>query len=306
MSLLAMIKGKRGPSGFGFASSAEEVTEGLDLSGKTILITGVNSGIGLESARVLAMRGASIIGAGRTLEKAAAALAPLEGEHTPLACELADPASVRAAVETVKGLGRPIDVLLCNAGIMALPELQVSNGYELMFFTNHVGHFILVTGLVECLAEDGRVVMLSSGAHQGAPKGGIEFDNLTGENGYSAWKGYGQSKMANLLFAKALAKRLTGNRTANSVHPGVIQTNLSRHMSGVVTTMFGLLGGLFEKKMGQGAATQCYVATHPSLASVSGEYFADCNIAKARPDGSDDATAERLWTVTEEIVAGLA
>ncbi|MFN3231809.1 MAG: SDR family NAD(P)-dependent oxidoreductase [Alphaproteobacteria bacterium] len=305
MSLMAMIKGTKGASGFGFASTAEDVTQGIDLTGKTILITGVNSGLGQESARVLAARGAEIIGAARTKEKAAAALDALGGDHMPVACELSEPGSVRAAVDAIRATGKTLDVMLCNAGIMALPKLEQSHGYELQFFTNHVGHFLLVTGLQSQLAPDGRVVMLSSAAHQGAPKGGIEFDNLSGETGYSAWRAYGQSKMANLLFAKGLAKRLNEGQTANSVHPGVIQTNLGRHMAGWMNIAFGTLGSLFTKSVPQGAATQCYVATNPQVASVTGTYFADCNVAKPRADGSDDATAERLWAKTEEIAASL-
>ena len=128
---------------------------------------------------------------------------------TPVACELAEPASVRAAVAKIKSLKVPIDGIICNAGIMALPTLNQAYGYELQFFTNHIGHFILVTGLIDSLAASGRVTMLSSRAHEAAPKGGIEFDNLSGEKGYSAWRAYGQSKLANLLFAKELARRFS-------------------------------------------------------------------------------------------------
>ena len=206
MSLLALIKPK-GPSGFGYGSTAEDVTAGLSLNGKTYLLTGCNSGLGLETLRVLALRGAHVISAARTLEKAQAACASIKGLTTPVACELAEPASVRACVATVKRLNIPIDGIICNAGIMALPKLNRAYGYELQFFTNHIGHFILVTGLIDALAADARVTVLSSRAHESAPKGGIEFDNLSGEKGYSAWRAYGQSKFANLLFAKELARR---------------------------------------------------------------------------------------------------
>lgn len=232
MSLVSLIKGRRGASGFGYASTAEEVTAGLDLTGRTVLITGVNSGLGLESARVLAMRGARIVGAARSREKAAEACKGLATEVVPVACELSDPASVRACVADVKALGLSIDVLLCNAGIMALPKRELLHGQELQFLTNHVGHFLLVTGLLETLSEDARVVMLSSSAHQGAPRAGIQFDDLTFASGYAAWGAYGQSKLANLLFARSLARRFAGTRrTSNAVHPGVIATNLGRHLS---------------------------------------------------------------------------
>lgn len=305
MSLLAMIKGRRGPSGFGYASTAEEVTEGLDLHGKTILVTGINSGIGQETIRVLALRGARILGAARTRDKAREACAALHGDPVPLECELSEPASVRACVREAATHG-PLDVILCNAGIMALSQRTLLHGQELQFLTNHVGHFILVTGLLPQLRDDGRVVMLSSDAHRRTPPEGICFDDLTLAAGYHPWVAYGQSKLANLLFARALARRFRGtDRTANAVHPGVIATNLGRHMSTAVRVIMPIANVLAFKTIPQGAATQCYVATHPSLRQVSGEYFADCNVAKPSRHGEDDAMAERLWTVTEELVAGL-
>jgi WW domain-containing oxidoreductase len=309
MSLYAMFKGK-GPSGFGYASSAEDVTAGLSLTGKTILITGCNSGLGFEAMRVLAMRGAHIVGAARTAEKATAAGKQVTGKVTGVACELSDPKSVRACVETVKGLGVKLDVIIANAGIMALPKLKQAFGYELQFFTNHIGHFILVTGLLDTLSDDARVVVLSSAAHLGAPKGGIEFDNLSGERGYKPWAAYGQSKFANILFAKELAKRLAGTgKTANALHPGVIPTKLSRNMGMppiVESLIFGGIGGaLFMKNVGQGAATECYVAVNPKVAGVTGAYFADCNIKAPRADANDPALAAKLWEVSEKIVAGL-
>lgn len=304
MSLLSLIKGRRGESGHGFASTAEEVTDGVDLNGKTILITGVNSGLGQESARVLAARGAHIVGAARTLEKAVAGCSAIDGESTPVACELSEPTSVRACVETLKQSGKRLDVLLCNAGIMALPELEQKQGFELQFFTNHIGHFTLVTGLLDMLSDDGRVVMLSSGAHATTYKEGIQFDNLSGEKDYSGWRAYGQSKLANLLFARELARRFEGsNKTANALHPGVIATNLSRHMSKAVQILFAPVGLVGMKSLGQGAATQCYVAAHPAAGRISGEYFADCNVAKSSDRGKDMEMAKKLWDVSEEIVA---
>ncbi|MCA9537128.1 MAG: SDR family NAD(P)-dependent oxidoreductase, partial [Myxococcales bacterium] len=294
MSIVSMIKGRSGASGFGYASTAEEVTAGLDLHGKTILITGVNSGLGAESARVLAMRGARVLGAARTKDKAAEACRALGNDAVPLACELSEPASVRACVAEVQSLGIPVDVLLCNAGIMALPKREVLHGQELQFLTNHIGHFILVTGLLDALAPKGRVVMLSSSAHHRAPAVGIDFDDITLAKSYSAWSAYGQSKLANLLFAKSLAKRLAGTgKTANAVHPGVIATNLARHMSLVERVGFPILAAIALKNVHEGSATQCYVATHPSLESVSGEFFADCNIQKPSRHARNEAMAER-------------
>lgn len=295
-----------GKSGFGSASTAEDVTAGLDLSGRTVLVTGSNSGLGLETARVLALRGARVLAAARSVEKAQQAVASLPGAFVPLACELADPQSVRACVQSVKQLGFPLDAIICNAGIMALPKRERAFGYELQFFTNHIGHFMLVTGLLDALSERGRVVVLSSTMHKRAPSAGIEFDDLSGERNYTAWGAYGQSKLANVLFAKQLAKRFAGSgRTANAVHPGVIPSPLARHFSPISRAVYTSVGPLFLKDMARGAATQCYVAVHPDAAAISGEYFADCNVKQASAQGRDAALAERLWSESERIVAGL-
>lgn len=305
MSLLQHLK-PNGPSGFGYGTTAEQVTEGLSLAGKTVLVTGCTSGLGFETLRVLAMRGARVIGTARSVEKAREACAKVRGETIPLACELSDPVSVRGCVEAVRRTGHRLDALVCNAGIMALPRLQQAHGIELQLFTNHVGHFLLVTGLLDRLAEDGRVVVLSSAAHRMAPKGGIAFDDLPGERAYSPWGAYGQSKFANLLFAKALARRFAGSRrTACAVHPGVIRTRLGRHMNPVADFIFGLGDPLVLKSVEQGAATELYAAVHPTAALLNGAYLADCNVARCRPDADDPALAERLWKVTEELVARL-
>jgi NAD(P)-dependent dehydrogenase (short-subunit alcohol dehydrogenase family) len=306
MSLLALIKPK-GSNGFGYGTTAEEVTEGIDLKGKIILITGCNSGLGKESMRVLSLRGATILGLGRTKEKVEEAFKEAGVKQgKAFSCELSDPKSVRQCVDELKKEKSKIDVLLCNAGIMALPKLEKSNGYELQFFTNHIGHFILVTGLLDSLTEEGRVVMLSSAAHNAAPKGGIEFDNLSGEKSYSAWTAYGQSKIANLLFAKELARRFQGTKkTAYAVHPGVIPTNLGRHMNPIAMAIFGLSKHLFLKSIEQGSATQCYTAVNPNVVQSSGSYFADCNVAVPRKDAEDSELAKKLWEVSEGIVSKL-
>jgi len=294
-----------GKSGFGYGSTAEQVTEGLSLKGRNILVTGCNSGLGQETARVLAMRGARILGTARTVEKAAGALAVMGNAHHGFACELSDPTSVKECVKAVQSEGK-LDAIICNAGIMALPKLEQAHGYELQFFTNHIGHFLLVTGLLNQIADNGRVVMLSSAAHAGAPSEGIQFNNLSGASGYSAWKAYGQSKFANLLFAKELARRFEGtNKTANAVHPGVIATNLGRHMPSIAQVVFGAVSPLVLKSIPQGAATQCYVAVHPDASAISGKYFADSNITPPRKDAENADLARKLWDVSEEIAAKL-
>jgi NAD(P)-dependent dehydrogenase (short-subunit alcohol dehydrogenase family) len=308
MPLYALLKSK-GPTSFSYGSTAADVTTGVSLAGKTILVTGCNSGLGLETMRVLTARGAHVIGAARTKQKADAAAAIVGGKATGVACELSDPASVRACVATLRAMDAPLDAIIANAGIMALPKLNQAFGYELQFFTNHIGHFILVTGLLDRLTDTGRVVMLSSAAHQMAPKDGIQFDNLSGERGYKGWVAYGQSKMANLLFAKELARRFAGTgKTANAVHPGVINTNLGRHMgipSAVSAVGYAIGNALFLKTIPQGAATQSYVAANPAAGAVSGQYWADSNVAKPRADSEDPALAAKLWEVSERIVTRL-
>lgn len=153
-----------GSSSFGLHSTAQDVTAGLDLTGKNSLIAGPNSGIGYETARVLALRSAHIVVAARTEGKVWAALAAIGHAGTPVACELSEPATVRLAVDTVNNWGRPLDGIIANAGIMPLPELRVKHGFELQYLTNHTGHFILVTELLDQFNAGGRVVVLSFGA----------------------------------------------------------------------------------------------------------------------------------------------
>jgi WW domain-containing oxidoreductase len=306
MSLYSKLQ-PNGPSGFGYGSTAEDVTRGLSLSGKTFLVTGCNSGLGLETARVLASRGGRVVGTARSAEKAKAALSSLGGSTVGLECELSEPASVRAAVQAVKASlsGARIDALIGNAGIMALPAREQKFGIELQFFTNHIGHFMLVNGLLDRLAPQGRVVIVASNAHRRAPAAGIEFDNLSGARGYVPWQAYGQSKLANILFTKELARRLSNGRTANTLHPGVIATNLSRSMPALSRLVLRAAAPLVLKDEAQGAATQVFAATHPSVAGVTGQYFSHCQRAEPEPIANDPALAARLWQESERIVAGV-
>ena len=285
-------------------STAEEVTEGMDLTGRTALITGCNSGLGLETMRVLAMRGAHVIGTARTAEKGEEACASIEGETTPVVLELSNFESVVRCAEQIKATGKAIDMLICNAGIMALPELEQVNGLERHFVVNHLGHFILVNQLLDqvCAAEQGRIIILSSGGHEWAPESGIEFDNLSGERDYEPYKAYGQSKLANGLFSRELARRFAGTPvTSNSVHPGIIYTNLGRHMPRSRLILAKLIGWTFMKSVPEGAATSCYVATQPALARVSGYYFADCNPTEPSAHMENDELAAELWDVSEDL-----
>ncbi len=290
---------------FNKESTGEEVTEGLDLSGKSVLITGVNSGLGYETMRVLAMRGAHIIGLARNMEKAKKACASVEGKTTPVACELTDFNSIVACTETIKRLNKPIDILICNAGIMELPELEQVYGIEKQFVVNHLGHFILTNRLLDQVkaADQGRIVMLTSGRYKAAPPEGIQFDNLSGEKGYDPLTAYGQSKLAVALFSQELSRRLEGTTvTSNAVHPGIIMTNLGRHYPAWKIMLSKLIGWTFMRSVEQGVATTCYVATNPELAKVSGQMFFNCN--PITPEGShmsDRALATKLWDVSVEL-----
>ena len=293
-------------SPYGFATTAAEVVAGMDLSDKTVLITGCNSGLGLESMRVLTERGAHVIGTARTMDKAQQAVASVAGRATPLVCELTDFNSIADCADAVQALDTPIDILICNAGIMALPKLEQVNGLEKQFVVNHLGHFILTRRLLNRVeqAPAARIVMLSSIGYRNAPKEGIQFDNLSGENGYRPFTAYGQTKLANALFAFELARRYEGtNVTANAVHPGLVATNLGRYITGKPRDPNRPLRK-GQKTVEQGAATQVYVAVDKRLDGISGYYFEDCN--PVEPDGphmGDVALAEKLWQVSEELTA---
>jgi len=293
-------------SDFTRRSTAEDVTADVDLHGKTVLITGCNSGLGFETMRVLVKRGAHVIGVARTRKKAEDAGAEVGAEITPVVCDLSDLESVVACTEEVASLGRPIDVLMCNAGIMALPKLQQKYGLEMQFLTNHLGHFVLVNRLLDRVkqAQAGRVVMVSSLGHLTSVPGGINFDNLSGDRGYTPLTFYGQSKLANLLMSNELARRLEGSTTtSNAIHPGIIMTPLMRNLGDFRATLTKLISWPFSRNVQQGAATQCYVATAPALEGVSGRYFADCNPATMSFHGKNPDLARRLWSVSEELAA---
>lgn len=300
------VQGRPSPpqSAFGAKSTADEATAGLKLNDMTALVTGCNSGIGFETMRVLAGRGVHVIGTARTQEKAENACDSVDGRATPLVIELTDFETIVVAAEKVKAMVNAIDMLILNAGIMALPELQQVNGIERQFVVNHLGHFVLVRQLKDSViaARQGRVAIVSSSAHVWAPEEGIQFDNLSGELKYDPYKAYGQSKLANGLFSRELARRLADTRaTSNSLHPGVIRTNLTRYIPGRNDGDADPSPSM--KTIPQGAATTCYVGAHPELRGVTGYYFADCNPALPNAHMQDDEMAARLWQVSEELTA---
>lgn len=294
--------------GFGKRSTAEQVTEGVDLSGRTVLLTGCNSGIGLETMRVLAARGARIVAVARNEEKARVALASAgAADGLAIGAEFTGLATVARAANQVLDSGVTLDTVVTNAAIMALPKLETVNGIEKQFLVNHVAHHLLVTRLLPAIRRSsaGRVVVVASNSHNFAPRGkGIDFENLDGSKGYNDFRFYAQAKLANVLFANELSRRLAGDGiTANALHPGLIgATGLHRHMRGPINWAVSI-AMLFGKTVPQGAATTCLLAAHPALGSMSGRYFADCRVAKSSAFAHDTGLARRLWDRTEEIIA---
>ena len=296
-------------SEFGKNSTADEVLDGIDLSGKLMLVTGCTSGIGLESMRALASCGAHVAGTSRSLEKAAAACDQVAGQTTPLQLELADFDSVAHCASKVLAFGKPLDVLVCNAGFLGgRGEPELIGGIEKHFVINHLGHFLLVNHLMGSLrqSEQGRIVMLSSRtAYTNAPASGIEFDNLDAQRDYNDRRAYGHSKLANALVALHLSNVLDGTSvTANAVHPGVINTEIDRNMNRFMQASFALATSLgYGKTIAQGAATSCHVAASPSLASTSGKFFEDCNAVTIVNKGHvhDAEMAAKLWQVSVNL-----
>lgn len=295
---------------FGYRSTAEEVTAGIDLTGKTALVTGCNAGIGYETLRVLTMRGATVFGLARNLEKAGEACSKVtagnvKGRAIPMACEHTDFRSVADCATAIRKTDRPIDILICNAGVYWLRTLELAQGIEKHFVINHLSHFILVNHLLDQLmsSQSGRVVVIGSDSYVDAPAAGIEFDNLSGQRYYDPAKMYGQSKLANGLFARELSRRMAGSRaTSNVVTPGWVMTDTMRNM--LETSQMSQERKARAKTTEQGASTPCYVATHPDVSGVTGKYFVDCKVVVPGELMLDDTLAERLWNTSETLAAG--
>jgi NAD(P)-dependent dehydrogenase (short-subunit alcohol dehydrogenase family) len=303
---------------FGAESTASEVVEGIDLTGRRVIVTGGASGIGIETARALAGAGAELTLAVRNLEageRIAEDIIATTGNKQVLVAELdlADQASVRALTGAWEG---PLHILVGNAGVMASPEAHTPEGWELQFATNHLGHFALATGLHGALAAAGgaRVVSVSSSGHLVSP---IVFEDIHfRERPYDAWSAYGQSKTANILFAVEATRRWAGDGiTVNALMPGGIRTNLQRYVSDEDIERARARaggGGARWKTPEQGAATSVLVAASPLLDGVGGRYFEDCNEAEPNQPGTrhgvapyalDPEAAQRLWQVSVEMLA---
>ena len=318
-------------TGFGPASTAREVLAGIDLSGKTAIVTGGYSGIGVETTRALREAGARVVVPARDLDKARATLDGIDAEIA--AMDLADPASIDAFATTFVADGAPLHILIDSAGVMACPLTRDARGYELQFATNHLGHFQLAARLWPALAAAGgaRVVSVSSRGHRYAP---VDMaDPNFEQREYDRWLAYGQSKTANVLFALALdARGQSHGVRAFAVHPGAIVTDLARHMSVEELQKLGAVDAHGQpvvdiargmKNPQQGAATSVWAATSPQLDGMGGVYCEDCDISPVMDDETDTPldqsrqearntfgvrswaidplAAERLWALSERL-----
>jgi NAD(P)-dependent dehydrogenase (short-subunit alcohol dehydrogenase family) len=301
---------------FGWETTADQAIAGIRLDGKRAVVTGASSGIGFETARVLAAAGAEVTLAVRDRAAGDRAAAQIRGARVAV-LDLADLASVAAFTAAWTG---PLHLLINNAGVMALPTRQLSAaGWEMHFAVNHLGHFALAAGLHDALAaaEGARVVSLTSRGHLRAP---VDFDDINFDTRpYDPLIAYGQSKTADILFAVEAGWRWAADGiTVNAVHPGgIMETNLSRHMPPAYLEATKVSSQQVFKTVGQGAATTIVVATAPELATVTGAYFEDCQRSEViGPDDGDipshargvawyaldPANATRLWDLSTEAV----
>mgnify|MGYP003649498118 CR=1 FL=1 len=314
-------------SNFGATTTADEVLDGIDLSGKLVVITGGASGLGQETARAMAAKGAHIVIPVRDMAKGEAAVAAIkasvaDAEIELMQCDLGKMASIRAFAKAFLVQHDKIDLLINNAGVMACPHMTTSDGLEMQFGTNHIGHFLLTNLLTPALVKaakaggDVRIVNLSSRGHHFDT---VHFDDPHFETrDYDKWASYGQAKTANIMFSVGLEKRLADKGVHSlAVHPGGIQTNLGRHLTeddiaALMKRMEDNSQGNFAfKTVEAGAATTCYAATAPELEGKGSVYLEDCHVADvndADPAGSvrsyavDPGNAEKLWALSEATV----
>jgi len=292
-------------------SRAVDALREVVLRGQRAIVTGASSGIGVETARVLALAGADVLLAVRDVGRGEAVAAELRaglpataGALSVAELELGDLRSVARFAE--RHAAGALDLLINNAGVMATPRGITAQGFEQQLGVNHLGHFALTRALLPALCAAGapRVVTLSSALHQRGDAARL-FETLEKDPGYERrryqrFDAYGDSKLANVLFARALAKRLPPPGLSLAVHPGVIATNLTRSM-GALGAVFRALGKLVLKSVERGAATSIFAATAPELEGQSGAYLADCRIARSSEAASDPSLAERLWKTSEQL-----
>ena len=287
------------------------VAPDVRLDGKTAIVTGANAGIGLETARVLYLRGARVLLAVRSTSRGEAARAQIEreaaGSAGPLGSievwqlDLASLASVRAFAEKINREEARLDLLVNNAGLVAEERTETQDGFETTFGVNHLGHFLLTMLLLEKLkaSKPARVIVLSSMAHE---RGQIFFDDLQLTQGYELWKAYSQSKLANILFARELSRRLSGTGvTVYAVHPGVVRTPIWANAPAWQRCFLVFLKPFF-KSAASGAKTSLFCAMSPALANVTGKYYVDCKEKEVAPAARNDDDAVRLWEISERLV----
>jgi len=315
---------------FGAKSTTEDVLEGVDLSGKRILVTGASAGLGVETARALAAHGAWVVGAVRDLEKGLKATTIVReqaangGGLELIQLDLASLASVRAAADALVAAGKPFDVVVANAGVMACPKGQTADGFETQFGTNHLGHFVLVNRIAPLFKSGSRLVNLSSAGHRFSDAD-LEDPNFE-HTPYEEFVAYGRSKTANILFAVEFDRRHGDQGVrATAVHPGGIQTELGRHMTpDVIQRMIEQINAnnsvsgqpAFEwKTIPQGAATSVWAGVVAPADAVGGRYCEDCHVAEVVEGGGvlsirggvqgyalDPDRAKALWAKSEEMV----
>jgi NAD(P)-dependent dehydrogenase (short-subunit alcohol dehydrogenase family) len=304
---------------FGAESTTDDVLHGVNLEGKRILVTGASAGLGVETARSLAARGALVVGAARDLDKAKRATEVVRmaasngGGFELVQLDLASLASVRKCADALVAAGKPFDVIIANAGVMACPKGKTSDGFETQFGTNHLGHFVFVNRLVSLLKPGARIINLSSAGHRFAD---VDLDDPNFERTeYHPFVSYGRSKTANILFSVGLDRRLN-NRDVRSaaVHPGGIQTELGRHLTPELIAQIMPAGpASFKfKTIPQGAATQVWSAVVAPASAVGGRYCEDCHVAETTNDAAsrqgvrsyalDPARADALWAKSEQMV----
>lgn len=298
---------------FDAESTTDDILQDTDLSGTRVLITGTSSGLGVETARSLVVRGAHVTGVVRDIAKAQAQLDQAGAHGVELyQADLASLASVRSFTDDYLAAGDRIDVLIANAGIMACPQATTQDGFELQFGTNHLGHFVLVNRLVPLLSagRPARIVILSSAAHRHSDVS--LYDPNFEHTPYEEWKAYGRSKTANALFALELDRRLRDrNIRAAAVHPGVIETELMRHLTPETSKRSGA-GRMQRKTVAQGAATSIWAGFAADAEHVGGKYCEDCAVSPVIDDptqrpgvmryATDPQTARALWSRSEELV----
>ncbi|KAG5024377.1 hypothetical protein JHK86_020291 [Glycine max] len=291
------LLGSAGPSGFGSKTTAEQVTENhADLRSITAIITGATSGIGTETARVLAKRGARLVLPARSMKAA-------EDAKARIVSECPDSEIIVMALD------------LSSLNSFAHEHAISEDGVEMTFATNYLGHFVMTNLLVKKMVEtaketgvQGRIVNVSSSIHGWFSGDAISYLALMSRNKrhYDATRAYALSKLANVFHTKELARRLQqmgANVTVNCVHPGIVRTRLTREREGLLTDLVFFLASKLLKTIPQAAATTCYVATHPRLLNVSGKYFADCNETSTSKLGSNSTEAARLWAASEFMIS---